>query len=292
MKSFCGALVLLVSGMVIGAAEPVGEAFVYKKIGDREMKLYVSKPADWKSSDQRPALVFFHGGGWVGGAPSQFNDQCQYFASRGLVTATVDYRLMSHEKTATPVECIQDAKSAMRWVRSHAKELGIDPTRIGAGGGSAGGHLAAFVGMVEGKDDPKDDLSVSPKPKALVLFNPVFNNGPDQYAYSRVGEHYKEFSPAHNITRDDPPTVVFLGSNDHLIPVQTAHDFETEMKKVGVRCDVHIYEGQKHGFYGKANPKYYYETVLEADKFLASLGWIKGQPTVEMPAPRAKAEKK
>jgi acetyl esterase len=275
----------------VHAAESLGQMFVYKKVGERELKLYVSKPADWKVSDQRPALVFFHGGGWVAGTPSIFDEHCKYFASRGLVTATVEYRLMPKNKEAVPQECIEDAKSAMRWVRTHAKELGIDVTRIGAAGGSAGGHLAAFTGMVEGKDDPKDDLSVSPKPEALVLFNPVFNNGPGEYGYSRVGEHYKEFSPAHNITRDDPPAIVFLGSKDHLIPVQTVRDFESEMKKVGVRCDVHIYEGQGHGFYSKNNPKYFYETVVEADKFLASLGWLKGEPTFQMPTTPAKTKK-
>lgn len=292
MRVFYGALFLSLSALVLSAVAPLGDAFVYKKVGDRELTLYVSKPADWKSSDKRPALVFFHGGGWVGGAPSIFSDHCQYFASRGIVAVTVEYRLMGKNKEATPLECIQDAKSAMRWVRSHAKEFGIDPVRIGAAGGSAGGHLAAFVGMVAGKDDPQDDKTVSPKANAMVLYNPVFNNGPGQYGYARVGEHYKAFSPAHNITADDPPATVFLGTEDHLIPVQTVRDFEAGMKKVGVRCDVHLYEGQKHGFYARYNAKYYYETVLESDKFLTSLGWLKGPPTLQMPPPPEKAKKK
>jgi acetyl esterase len=285
------AFVLVVSFPIFAAesAKPVGEMFVYKKINGREMKLYVSKPADWKSSDQRPAIVFFHGGGWVGGSPSSFNGHCEYFASRGLVCATVDYRLMSRATNETPLVCIQDAKSAMRWVRIHAKELGIDSTRIASAGGSAGGHLAAFCGLVGGKDDPQDNLSISPKSNAMILFNPVFNNGPGQYAYARVGERYKEFSPAHNITSNAPPAVVFLGMEDHLIPVETAKDFQTQMKKVGAKCDLHLYEGQKHGFYGAANPKYYFETMTEADKFLAELGWLKGPPTFKMPPPRAKS---
>ncbi len=291
MKSLCLTLFLLLSPKFLQAAEPTGEAFIYKKVGNQEMELYVSKPADWKATDHRPALIFFHGGGWVAGNASFFNEHCKYFASRGLVTATVDYRLMKKDPTAVPDECIQDAKSAMRWVRSHAREQGVDPERIGAAGGSAGGHLAAFCGMVEGKDDPQDDKTVSPKANAMVLFNPVFNNGPGQYAYNRVGARYKEFSPAHNITADDPPAVVFLGSKDHLIPVQTAYDFQSEMKKVGVRCDVHIYEGQPHGFYGPSNQKNYYATVVEADKFLESLGWLKGPPTLEMSKDKPKAKK-
>lgn len=274
------------------AVEPaklVGEMFVYKKVNGREMKLYVSKPPNWKSTDQRPAIVFFHGGGWVGGAPSLFNGHCQYFASRGLVCATVEYRLIGRGTNETPLVCIQDAKSAMRWMRSHTKELGIDPARIASAGGSAGGHLAAFCGLVEGKDDPQDNFSISPKPNAMILFNPVFNNGPGQYAYARVGERYKEFSPAHNITSHAPPAVVFLGTQDHLIPVETAKDFQTQMKKAGAKCDLHLYEGQKHGFYGTGNPKYYFETVTEADKFLAGLGWLKGPPTFKMPPAKDKS---
>lgn len=266
------------------------ERFVYKKIGDRELKLFVSKPADWKPSDARPAIVFFHGGGWVGGNASQFDQHCHYFASRGLVCATVEYRLLDKNNSESPLTCIQDAKSAMRWVRSHAKELGIDPSRIAAAGGSAGGHLAAFCGLVSGKDDPQDDLHISPKPQAMILFNPVFNNGPGGWGNKRVGDAYKEFSPAHNITSNAPPAVIFLGSADALIPVATAREFQTQMQKLGVKCDLHIYEGQKHGFY-KA-PKYYYETTKEADQFLATLGWLKGSPTLEEPKSQTSSSRK
>jgi acetyl esterase len=276
------------SALAATPAAPAGQPFTYKKVGERELKLFVSKPADWKAEDKRPAIVFFHGGGWVGGTPSQFNEQCKYFASRGMVCATVDYRLLDVKTKETPLTCVQDAKSARRWVRSHAKELGIDPSRIAAGGGSAGGHLAAFCGMVEGKDDSQDDLAVSPKANALVLFNPVFNNGPEQWGHARVGEQYKEFSPAHNITRDDPPAIIFLGSEDALISVETTKAFQTELQNLGVKCEFHVYDGQKHGFYGKsnANGKYFYETVTAADKFLAGMGWLTGPPTLEPPAPK------
>ena len=276
---------ILATASYTSAAKPVGEPHVYKTVDGRELKIYVTKPADWKATDTRPAIVFYHGGGWVGGSPGQFTEHSKYLASRGMVCFQVEYRLLDRKAKDPPTNCCHDAKSAMRWVRARAKEFGIDPKRIASGGGSAGGHLAAFVGMVEGTDNPDDDLDVCPKSNAMVLFNPVFDNGPDGWGTARVGDRYKEFSPFHNVTADDPPAIVFLGSADKLIPVQTAYDFQKAMKKVGVDCEVMIFEGKPHGFfnYGKYDNQPYYETVLAADKFLAKLGWLEGEPTLEKP---------
>ena len=232
-------------------------------------------------------MVFFHGGGWTSGGPTQFTQHSDYLATSGMVCIQVEYRLIKKGDKGPPVDCVADAKSAMRWVRSHAAELGIDPNRIGAGGGSAGGHLAAFVSMVEGLDDPQDDLKVSPKANALALFNPVFDNGPDQgWGHSRVGERFKEFSPAHNITPDDPPAIIFLGTQDKLIPVAVVERFKANMEKAGVRCEAKFYEGQGHGFFnpGKGGKvEFYHDTLLATDRFLASLGWLEGEPTLVQP---------
>jgi acetyl esterase/lipase len=277
-------ITLFISASTASAAKPVGKKYVYKKAGDRELKLYVTRPQA-KSDAPRPAIVFFHGGGWVGGSPGQFTEHSKYFASRGVVCVQVEYRLLDRKSDDPPITCVQDAKSAMRWVRSHAEEFGIDPDRIAAGGGSAGGHLAAFVGLVDGLDAPEDDKSVLPKANALLLFNPVFDNGPEGWGHQRVKSRYREFSPFHNISADDPPAIVFLGDADKLIPVETAYKFQKQMKAVGVKCDVHIYEGMPHGFfnYGKYDGKPYYETVLASDNFLQSLGWLEGRATLEPP---------
>ena len=257
------------------------ETLIYKKVENRELKLLVEKPKDWKVSDKRPAIVFYFGGGWVGGNPVQFEKQSQYLASRGMVGVRVEYRVIPKGDQGPPVMCCADAKSAMRYVRSHAAELGVDPQRIAAAGGSAGGHLAAFTGLVSGLDDPTDNLSVSPKPNAMVLFNPVFNNGPGHWGNGRVGERYKEFSPAHHITGDAPPTIVFLGDQDKLIPVSVLTEFEAGMKKAGVRCDAHVYSKAGHGFFNK--DPHFTLTLIEADKFLTSLGWLTGEPTIKAP---------
>lgn len=291
----CFPFLALVACAPLAAEAPVGTAHVYKRVGDRDLKLFVVSPPDAQPADRRPALVLFHGGGWTGGAPTQFNTQAAYLASRGLVCVQVEYRLLDKADKAPPVSCVQDAKSAMRWVRSHAADFGIDPARIGAGGGSAGGHLAAFVGLVEGHDDPADDLTISPRAAALVLFNPVFDNGPiGGWGQARVGERVKEFSPAHNITADDPPAVVFLGRNDKLIPVAIVERFAAAMKSAGVRCETFYYDEQPHGFFNQ--DPYKTRTLIEADQFLASLGWLKGPPTLAEPdlatTPPTSAKKK
>jgi len=258
----------------------VGTRYVYKTVDDRELSLYVTRPDDWKAGDSRPAVVFFHGGGWTKGKPGQFTEHSKYLASRGMVCFQVEYRLIDKKIGETPMKCIQDAKSAMRWVRSRAAEFGIDPARIASGGGSAGGHLAAFVGMVDGMDDPQDNQDVSAKSNAMLLFNPVFDNGPDGYGYQQIKERYPVYSPFHNITADDPPALVFLGDQDTLIPVETAYSFEKQLKAVGVNCEVMIFEGMEHGFFnhGKHDNKPYLETIEACDRFLAGLGWITGEP--------------
>lgn len=254
------------------------ETLIYKTAVWETIAMVVDKPADWKATDKRPAIVFFFGGGWVGGRIDQFQRHCAYLASRGMVGIRVDYRVIPKGDKGPPLMCVMDAKSAMRYVHSHAAELGVDADRIAAGGGSAGAHLAAFTALADGLDDPSDDLKVSCKPKALVLFNPVFDNGPGQWGHERVGSRYLEFSPAHHITQGAPPTTIFLGDADKLIPLSVVTTFETKMKSAGSRCDVHIYPGAGHGFFNK--PEYHTQTLLEADKFLASLGWIKGEPTL------------
>ena len=258
------------------------ETVIYKKVDDRELKLLIEKPADWKATDQRPAIVFYFGGGWVGGTPEQFRKQSECLATRGMVGIRVEYRTIPKGEKGPPLVCCADAKSAMRYVRAHAKELGIDPRRIAAAGGSAGGHLAAFTALVDGLDDPKDDLKVSCRPDALVLFNPVFNNGPGQWGHERVGERFQEFSPAHHISTSAPPAIVFLGDQDKLIPVSVLREFEAGMKKAGARCDAHVYPMAGHGFFNR--DPHFTLTLIETDKFLASLGWLTGPPTLKKPS--------
>jgi len=107
---------------------------------------------------------------------SQFNTIAPYLARRGMIVVTPEYR--TGRMGAQPKTCLEDAKSAMRYVYANADALGIDAKMIAAGGRSAGGHLAAATAFSQGFNAAGDDPIVSCKLAALVLFNPVIDNGP------------------------------------------------------------------------------------------------------------------
>jgi len=252
---------------------------LYKQIDTTQLFLEIHSPPTMDSSKKYPALVFFFGGGWKGGDRTHFSEHAKYFAKRGLVCFLADYRTETKHGT-TPFESLKDAKSAMRYVRKHADEFGIDPDKIIASGGSAGGHLAAATALIDGYDENTDDANVNCVPNALVLFNPVIDNGPGGYGYERIGDAYKDFSPLHNIEKGTPPTILFLGTKDKLIPVATAEYYKTVMEKVGSRCELKIYEGGEHGFFNYRNLDNYKQTVAESDLFLRSLGYLTDKPKV------------
>ena len=254
----------------------------FKQTPQGDLNLHVFKPEGWKESDKRPGIVFFFGGGWNGGTPGQFEQHCNYLASRGMVAITAEYRVKSRHNTS-PFECVKDGKSAVRWVRAHADDLGIDPNRVASGGGSAGGHVAAAAGTTKTIVEEGEDQSVSHVPNAMALFNPVYNNGPGQYGHDRVKARWQEISPAHNIRKGVPPTIVFFGSKDKLVTVETAEAFQAAMKKVGSDCELHVTEGAGHGWfnYGRDGNKAFIDTVTRMDRFFAKQGWLKGKPRVE-----------
>ncbi len=281
--SLLGGLLLLITATMAcaqGAAEKATAAVApdkvlpFKTVDSIQLSLHMFFPSGHQVTDRRPAIVFFFGGGWNGGTPRQFYKQSAHLASLGMVAICAEYRVKSRHGTA-PSVCVQDGKSAIRWVRSHAAELGIDPNRIAAGGGSAGGHVAAATATAKGFNEAGEDVSVSCLPNALVLFNPVFDNGPEGYGHDRVKDYWQDFSPMHNIDETTPPTIVFLGSNDRLIPVATAEEYKKRMQAAGARCVLHVHDGEGHGFF---NTRKYDETTEQMDAFLRSLKYLRDAP--------------
>ncbi|WP_222566391.1 alpha/beta hydrolase fold domain-containing protein [Limihaloglobus sulfuriphilus] len=237
------------------------------------LKIHVFNPDDHSQADSRPAIVFFFDGSWQTAFIKQFYPHCEYLSRRGMVAFAAEYRVESIHNTS-PRECVMDAKSAIRWLRSNAAALGIDPDRIAAGGGSAGGHIAAAAAAIDGFNESTDDVSISCIPNALALFNPVFDNGPEGYGFDRVKDYWRQFSPLHNIHASMPPTVIFLGTKDELIPVSTAQKYRQKMLELGLRCELCLYEDQHHGFFNLNHNEYYNKTLSVLDSFLVSLGYI------------------
>jgi acetyl esterase/lipase len=266
------------------------EPHVYKTVEGRDLSLFVSKPPEWQAGDKRPAVVFF-GGSWFHNGTQRNDEFARYLNSRGMVCIQTEFRLVDPDNSDCPDDTVADCKSAMRWVRAHAEQLGIDPHRIAASGASAGGGLSAIAGMVDGLNDPDDDLSVSAKANALILWNPIVDMSPGHWGQQYVHERYPEFSPAENVDRNDPPAIIFHGTADVIEPQALIDGFRSKMLAAGVRCDVIYYRGQGHGFFNsdRANGEFSYRTQLAADEFLHSLGWLQGRPTLRMPVAYAVA---
>ena len=250
----------------------------YRTVGDVALKAWIFSPE--KAGKPRPAMVFFFGGGGNSGSPAQFERHCRHFASRGLVAITADYRVRSRQGVK-PTECVADAKACIRWVREHATELGVDPARVVAAGGSAGGHLAAATATLPGFDPAGAQGAISCVPNALVLFNPAvmlaeypgvnltgFGAKPSS---ERLGCPPEEISPIHQVKKGAPPTLILHGRSDTTVPYATVEAFAKRMKELGSRCDLIGYDGQPHGFFNAAR---YAETLAEADRFLVSLGYL------------------
>jgi len=265
------------------------ELLVYKTIGDVELKLHIFKPPERDTKESSPAIVFFFGGGWVSGNPKQFYHQCEHFASRGMLAISAEYRVKNRHGT-TPFECVADGKSAVRWVRANAARLGVNPNKIVAGGGSAGGHVAASTGVIEGLDEKNEDPNISSKPSALVLFNPAVDLvelSKNKRLSDRFNNRQEELSPLQHVKKGAPPCIIFHGTADRTVPFDSVERFCAAMKKSGNVCRLVPFEGKGHGFFNYGRDKdnrSFKRTIREADKFLTSLGYLKDASKAKQPA--------
>lgn len=275
-------LVPLIIAFVAGsclAQKPQGPAptvkHMYKEVAGTKLEIWMWQPPDWKAMDTRGAIVFYHGGGWRGGAPTAFARQSAKLAEQGMVAFSVQYRLTSQEGVAM-VDCVKDAKSAFRWVRVHAAELGVDPEKIAAGGGSAGGHLAATLATLDGVNDDADDLKISTRPAALVLFNPAVKLDFPRAREGKTEAQQKELlatSPFHHLRAGHPPTIIFHGDADTTVPIQTVQDYAAKVRELGGSCDLSVSAGQGHSFFNKE--PYVWTTLKLAESFLQKQGLLK-----------------
>lgn len=248
-------------------------SITYKTIGDRQLQLHIFEPAGFKTTDKRTCYITIHGGGWGGMTPARMFPFADHFAKLGMVGISVQYRLYNAKTQTTVFDCVKDARSAVRYVRAHAAELGIDPNKIIVSGGSAGGHLAAATAFFDSINETGEDTSVSCKPNALVLLFPVIDTSTEGYGNAKVGKDWQTISPAHQVTPGAPPTMVFHGTGDTVTPFKGAKAFHEAMLKAGNRCELDINEGGAHGYLMRTRPLYD-DTQAKTEAFLRSLGLL------------------
>lgn len=251
-----------------------GAMWTYKTAGGKDLQMHVYLPDDYAEDKTFPTILLFHGGSWNTGSPSAHYPDCVYWSKRGMIAASVGYRLRTRDKVQVPLECVKDAKSAIRFLRKNAKRLKVDPDRIVAAGGSAGGQLAAATAMITDKESNDDvyDLSISCVPNAVVGFNPWFRC-------------QAELNPATNVKPGLPPTIVFLGTKDPL-PVPEMKSFHDKMVAAGNASEFYVGHGAGHGFCVGLNPHkpFSYWSVEKTDRFLVKHGILDGQDNLQRPA--------
>ncbi len=228
---------------------------VYKTIDSTKLKLdiYHSK----NISKSAPLLVFIHGGAWEKGDKHDYLLYLVDYARKGYVTATIQYRFT--DKVKFP-EQLLDVNAAIIWLKKHADEYHIDKKNVAVIGGSAGGHLALMVGYSSDIPEFKvtNDSLFSTRVQAIVdLYGPA--DLTTEYAqsvssvqkligksYDDAPELYKKASPVTYITKDDPPTLIFHGTIDDIVPVEQSDTLKVKLSEAGVQVEYHRLEGWPH----------------------------------------------
>jgi len=223
----------------------------------REFPIYVFR-ADGPAP--RPALVMYHGGSWKRGTPDQFYRQAKVWNQLGITVFLPVYAL-GETHGATPQQSTMDAFLSWQAVRQNAELLGIDANASAAGGGSAGGHLAAALATLQ----PPSTLVDHQAPMALVLFNPVIDNSPAGFGAKSLGPQWQSYSPLHHISAEHPPTLFMLGDSDTLIPVETGERYCQDVR-AWARCELIIYPGGTHSWFNKDG---FADTLRDSTRFLA-----------------------
>ena len=273
-------------------------AFVFKQTEFRDLNVFVDYPDDWHPSDERPAIIFWHGGGFTQGNAGQFYHQANYFTKRGVVCFRPEYRIRDIDQTL-PVSAVEDGISAVRWIKERAHEFGIDPNQIAVGGGSAGGCMASAVatldaekfaelGFVGSEDNQSIDISV----KAMLLYNPFVDffepTHPRQIEeeclfLGKDPEDYREalhtISAIENLTKDSPPSIILFGTKDAFYVSDLRWIIRS--RELGIHCVDYVYKGEVHSWYNNSPHLEY--TTHNVNEFLIEIGFLEREPIVGMP---------
>ncbi len=208
----------------------------YKTVGSESLTVHVFSPPG--RGAHQTAVVLFHGGGFVWGDPGGTYSSARDYAARGAVAFAVQYRLANRD-TVTPLEQVEDARDAIRWVRKNAGKFGIDAKRIVAHGVSAGGHLAVMAAV---------SSDASTWPNALVLWSPGLGARSDPWFNGLLMNRAREsdLSPYEHVRKRMPPMIIISGVEDAVTPDADAHQYCTRVSQAKGRCDIHSYKRLGH----------------------------------------------
>ncbi len=260
-------------------AEP--KVRIYATHGGVELKAYIFSADNVDGRQRLPAIVLFHGGGWIVGDPEWAFARAKHFAERGMVAVAAQYRL-SDEKTITPLEAMADARAVIRWMREQSDSLGIDPGRIAAYGWSAGAHLAVSAALFD--DAPVPEISAAPN--ALVLVSPAVALQSDAHVRRLLGQRadVRDISPDEHVRKGLPPMLILQGNVDTVTPLGGVKRFCDRVQAAGNTCELRVYEGYGHLFTpagipdaGRPQPDAATaaNALAQADRFLQALGFQK-----------------
>lgn len=262
-----GLAVLLMTGTVPAQTPGVKEELdvPYGEAGGQKLLVDIFRP---ETNGQRvAAIVFVHGGGWSGGDKKDFRELARGMARQGYASFCVGYRLVKPDGNRYPAQ-LDDVQRAVRWIRGHAAKYNVDPNRIGAMGGSAGGHLAALLGTTDTRDNSDPALAkYSSRVTCVVdIFGPADLTA--DFSTNQVGQlnvqtlinnllgkppkdapkEFRDASPIFRIDAHTVPFLIFHGSIDPLVPVDQSRRFDAALRKAGIESKLIIFEGEGHGF--------------------------------------------
>jgi acetyl esterase/lipase len=267
-------LALAVAAPAFAQTKPVLDLdVVYANSGDRELKLDLARPAEGKGPF--PCVVLLHGGGWRMGNKKDVRSWLTFLAKEGYVAASVGYRLVPD---ATFPGQIEDAKTAVRFLRANADKYGIDKDRFAAMGWSAGGHLACLLGLTDPKCgfEGKECSEQSSRVQAVIdYFGPtdLAAFGKDDLAqkgmlapfigvkFADNPTAHEKASPVRYVTKRAPPFLIFHGTKDWVVPVEQSRELAEKLKDVGASVKLVEVPGEGHGWEGKANAESTRDTV-------------------------------
>lgn len=262
------------------SAGRVDHGVTYCTRGGIALKMDIYFPE--RKQDKSPAVLYLHAGAWALGDKTTIGDPIEFEQTvmRGYVVASIDYRLAGQAQF--PAQ-IGDAKCAVRFLRAHADEYGIDKTRVAAWGASAGGHLAALLGLTDasaGFDSGSQYQDQSSRVEAVVdMFGPADLTAPDyvpnaadtsKVVFGASGpdaeEKLRKASPVTYISADDPPFLIIHGDHDDVVPLSQSQELDARLRAAGVKSSLLVVKDAGHGLSpagGTPNP-----TVVDINRII------------------------